>query len=297
MVPRRSLQGCSLLLACQLVASAVVSGRQLLQPIDPVFSTAVPTAWSGKGYKWGSNTSAVSPLTGNNPANGQPVAANGAWRAGDTFVSYAPGFSSGVASGDPLPGQIILWTRFQVPGDQSSFAAADPANTAYSYNYTPAAGASPVTVSWWVNDLPSALPTPNAMGVYTTDGSRDWTVKLDVNYGDVGVAGTLLYYGFSATYQGVAYSSPVGSFRAINLANNATTVNYAVASCSNWGASRCDASSASYPAAVVTCPCRSATAKRSSSAASVVAAPLLEILLSSLRLMRSLLRLWRLQRV
>jgi phosphodiesterase/alkaline phosphatase D-like protein len=114
-------------------------------------------------------------------------------------------------------------------------AAADPANTAYTYSYSPAAGSSPVAVSWWVNDVPSASPAPNAAGTYTTDGSRDWTVKLDVNYGDVGTAGTLLYFGFSATYNSVTYTSPIGSFRAINAANNAATINYAVASCSNWG--------------------------------------------------------------
>lgn len=218
-----------------LVGGVSAGGRKLLQPIDNVYSTGLPAAWTGKGYAWGSNSSAVKQPSGTNPTNGLPVTANGPWRAGDTFVSYAPGFSSGVASGDPLPGQIILWSRFQVPGDQSAMAAADPANTAYTYSYSPAAGSSPVAVSWWVNDVPSASPAPNAAGTYTTDGSRDWTVKLDVNYGDVGTAGTLLYFGFSATYNSVTYTSPIGSFRAINAANNAATINYAVASCSNWG--------------------------------------------------------------
>jgi hypothetical protein len=210
------------------------AARKLMQPIDPVFSVALPAAWSGAGYKWGSNASALNKPSGTNPTNGLPVTANGPWRAGDTFVSYAPGFSSGVASGDPLPGKIVLWTRFQVPGDQSAKAAADPANSGFTYGYSPAAGTSPVTVSWWVNDVPSASPAPNAAGTYTTDGSRDWTVKLDVNYGDVGTAGTVLYFGFTATYGSVVYTSPIGSFRAINLNNNAATVNYAVASCSNW---------------------------------------------------------------
>lgn len=217
-------------------------GRQLLQPIDPVYPlTASPSIWSGKPsstYVWGSNSTNLGTPSGVNPTNGLPVMANPlnkAWRAGDTFVSYAPGFSSGVASGDPLPGQIILWTRFQVPGDQSAMAAADPTNTAFTFNYAPAAGTLPVNVSWWVNNVSSATATPlEAAGTYTTDGSRDWTVKLDVNYGSV-AAGATMYYGFSATYNGVLYTSPMGKFRAIDTGNTLSTVNYAVASCSNWG--------------------------------------------------------------
>lgn len=66
-----------------------------------------------------------------NPTNGLPLAAgtNKAWRSTDSFISYPTGFSSGVASGDPLPGQIIIWTRFQPVGDVSAKAAADPTNT------------------------------------------------------------------------------------------------------------------------------------------------------------------------
>ena len=218
-----------------LVNTAAGYGRSLLQPIDPVYSPALPAAWAGKGYVWGSNSSAAGKPSGINPTNGLPVTAAGPWRAGDTFVSYAPGFSSGVASGDPKPGQIILWTRFQVPGDQSAMAAANPANTAYTYSYSPAAGTTPIAVTWWISDVPSATASPKAAGTYTTDGSRDWTVKLDVRYGSV-AAGSTMYFGFSATYQSVTYTSPMGSFRAIDVANTGmAAVNYAVASCSNWG--------------------------------------------------------------
>ena len=211
-----------------LASHAAAFGRTLLQPIDPVYSAGIPAAWTGTGYKWGSNSSMLSKPSGINPTNGLPVTANGPWRAGDTFVSYAPGFSSGVASGDPLPGRVILWTRFQPAGDQSAKAAADPSNTAYVYAYSPDNTIS-VNVNWTVSTV--ALGTV-ASGTYTTDGTRDWTVKLDVNYGTI-TAGTLVYYSFSATYQNVTYTSPIGSFRSITSAM--TTVNYAVASCSNWG--------------------------------------------------------------
>ncbi len=55
-----------------------------------------------------------------------------------------------------------------------------------------------------------------------------------MQYGDR-TSGTRLYYGFSVTQGTTTFNSPVGSFRAINAANNMTTLNYAVVSCSNWG--------------------------------------------------------------
>lgn len=212
-----------------------------------VFSPA-NAIWSGQpyianptAYAWGSNRSALQNATAmnmRNPVNGAftPVAAsstNGAWRAGDAFVTYATGFSGGVQSGDPLPGQIILWTRFQPSNDQSAKAAADPSNTNFSYNYLPAAGYIPIAVTWWVSTTNSSS-APLASGTYTTDGSRDWTVKLDVNYGVVQQQ-TQIYYGFSAAdpATGVAYQA-YGTFRSLSTAAIAE-LNYAVVSCSNWG--------------------------------------------------------------
>lgn len=63
-----------------------------------------------------------------------------------------------------------------------------------------------------------------------------WTVKVDVNYASANAAaGQTFYYGFGAVYQGVNFSSPVGRFRAINNGNTMSTLNYAVASCTNYG--------------------------------------------------------------
>ena len=191
-------------------------------------------------YRWGvSNTSALSSIiTGTNPANGQPIKAAGNYRAGDTFVTYATGFSTGVHSGDPLPARIMLWTRFQVPGDQSQFAAADTVrNVNYTYSYAPAAGYMPVPVTWWLGASASGA-SPLVSGTYTTDGSRDWTVKLDVQYPSQSVAGALLYYGFSGCYGATCYSSTVGSFRSIPASNVMPALNYAVVSCSNWAFGR-----------------------------------------------------------
>ena len=155
-------------------------------PTPAVFSGAPYATPSTGTYVWGSNAAAVqnaSALGLLNPVNGAftPVAnsaTNPAWRAGDAFVSYATGFSTGVQSGDPLPGQIMLWTRFQPSNDQSAKAAADPSNTAYVYNYLPAPGYIPISISWWVSTANSSAAPLLASGTYATDGSRDWVVKL-----------------------------------------------------------------------------------------------------------------------
>ncbi len=139
-----------------LLCFAALLARSSAQPTDSLFSPS-PAIWSGAGYKWGTNTSALrASSSGTNPANGLPLSRNGAWRTGDTFVNYGFGFTSGVASGDPLPGRIILWTRWQPAGDQSAWAAADPENTQYTYNYNPAAGYVSTPVAWWLG--------PNATG-------------------------------------------------------------------------------------------------------------------------------------
>ena len=215
----------------------------LFSPAPAVFSGAPYASPATGTYTWGSNAAMlqnVSALGMNNPVGGAftPVTNTGAWRTGDAFVTYPTGFSAGVQSGDPLPGQIILWTRFQPSNDQSAKAAADPSNTAYVYNYLPASGTIPITVSWWVSTSNSATsPAPQMTGTYLTDGSRDWVVKLDVNYSNVITVTQqqTLYYGFSATdtATNTAYTAS-GSFRAILNANMAS-LNYAVVSCSNWG--------------------------------------------------------------
>ena len=230
---------------------ALIPAPQAAQPIDNLYSAAPPIWNSATFHAWGAATAfgnatqfatpgAVSLAAGGlniNPANGQPLAAgtNKAWRSTDTFIAYPTGFSSGVASGDPLPGQIIIWTRFQPAGDASSKAAADPTNTAYVFNATNPAGYLPMNITWWLG--PNANGgSPTATGVFPTDGSRDWTVKVDVNYAAASAsAGQAMYYQFSNAYGGNTYTSALGSFRAINAANTLSQLNYAVVSCSNYG--------------------------------------------------------------
>src|SRR5690606_28886431 len=67
----------------------------------------------------------------------------------------SPLFVHGVASGDPLPDSVILWTRVTV--DDPSAA---------------------VEVTWRIATDP-ALEDEVASGTFTTDAGRDFTVKVD----------------------------------------------------------------------------------------------------------------------
>ncbi len=88
-------------------------------------------------------------------------------------------FLHGVASGDPLPDAVILWTRAEPKGGESS-----------------------VEVTWTIATDPELTQTVDG-GTVTTDASRDFTVKLDV----AGLAaGTTHYYRFEA----LGESSPIG---------------------------------------------------------------------------------------
>lgn len=68
-------------------------------------------------------------------------------------------FEHGVASGDPLPDRVLLWTRVTPPEDHDG---------------------SPIEVVWRVyRDV--ELADEVRSGRLTTDASRDWTVKVDAN--------------------------------------------------------------------------------------------------------------------
>lgn len=93
--------------------------------------------------------------------------------ADDTLPTYdfdgTPGpedlFQHGVASGDPLPGAVILWTRLTIDS------------------------AEPVEVFWEVARDPDFQDRVGA-GFVATDADRDFTVKLDA----VGLAAATTYY-------------------------------------------------------------------------------------------------------
>jgi alkaline phosphatase D len=113
------------------------------------------------------------------------------------------GFGHGVASGDPLPDGVIIWTRIS------------------------GASGEPVAVNWQLAADP-AMRSVLQSGVLTTGPDRDYTVKVDVR----GLpAGSHLYYRFRVT----GMDSPVGRTRTLPT-GMPESANFAVVSCSNYPA-------------------------------------------------------------
>lgn len=118
--------------------------------------------------------------------------------------SLAP-FYHGVASGDPEPNRVILWTRVS------------PEET------TPEAEQE-ISVAWQVATDPQ-LSNLVASGVTTTDSSQDYTVKVDAQ---LPTAATTYYYQFSALDK----QSLIGRTRTAPE-GDVDQLRFAVASCSS----------------------------------------------------------------
>ncbi len=113
---------------------------------------------------------------------------------------YAP-FYHGVASGDPLPDRVIIWTRVTPQND------------------------NPIDVEWKMATDPE-LTNIIQTGTFTTNADRDFTVKIDV--GDLS-PGSTYYYNFSA----LGVNSMTGRTRTVPV-GNVSKLRFAVASCSHY---------------------------------------------------------------
>ncbi len=113
-------------------------------------------------------------------------------------------FEHGVASGDPLPDGVILWTR--VSPEQTS---------------------EPIEV-WWEMALDEAFTERTAQGTLMTDASRGFTAKVDVP--DL-VWGRNYFYRFAAQGR----FSPIGRTRLAPKSNDASKLRFGVCSCANYG--------------------------------------------------------------
>lgn len=137
---------------------------------------------------------------GGAPDGGEPLPASGDAPPPDSELSKAV-FQHGVASGDPLPDAVILWTRV-----------------------TPVkAGAVAVT---WQIALDAGFSRIVGAGAVLTDEERDHTVKVDAGGLD---PGKTYYYRFIA----LGGSSPVGRTRTAPR-GGAGRLRFAVASCSSY---------------------------------------------------------------
>ncbi|KUN39264.1 alkaline phosphatase [Streptomyces longwoodensis] len=138
-----------------------------------------------------------------------PLAAALPARAADE----APAFLHGVASGDPLPDGILLWTRV------TPTAAA-----------TPGSGTGPDLEVEWVIALDKSLTTVVAKGSVTATAASDHTVKADVR----GLQpATDYWFRFSAG----GTDSPVARTRTAPAVDAAVPgLRFGVVSCANWEA-------------------------------------------------------------
>ncbi|MCB9232808.1 MAG: alkaline phosphatase D family protein [Bacteroidia bacterium] len=116
-------------------------------------------------------------------------------------TAHAP-FWEGVASGDPLPDRVILWTHFRA----DSFAA------------------PPETLSWQVS-VQASFASLAASGTVVTDSSLDWTAKVDA----AGLSSGQPYF--------YRFQDSQGNYSAVGQTKTASTANLtsfkaAVMSCS-----------------------------------------------------------------
>ncbi|MFE3657015.1 alkaline phosphatase D family protein [Streptomyces sp. NPDC059165] len=126
-------------------------------------------------------------------------------------AEQAPAFLHGIASGDPLPDGVLLWTRITPVPDA-----------------VPGSGKGPETEVTWEVAEDRGFSNVVARGRTTASAASDHTVKVDVR----GLRhGTTYYYRFGA---GEALS-PVGRTRTAPAADAApSSVRFGVVSCANW---------------------------------------------------------------
>ncbi|NJR42951.1 MAG: hypothetical protein HC767_10090 [Akkermansiaceae bacterium] len=122
-------------------------------------------------------------------------------------------FSYGVASGDPLPNRVIIWTRI------------NPSAAA-----TPGSGLGAPVRGIWEVSANSNFTQRVAFRRFVTSAATDHTVKIDV----AGLqSGTEYYYRFNA----LGVNSPVGRMRtAPSNGSTPSSVRFGLVSCSNFEA-------------------------------------------------------------
>ncbi|MFG5719787.1 alkaline phosphatase D family protein [Streptomyces murinus] len=125
----------------------------------------------------------------------------------------APAFLHGVASGDPLPDGILLWTRITPAPDA-----------------TPGSGIGPDTVVSWVVATDKALTQVVSKGSTTATAASDHTVKADIR----GLQPATDYW-FRFSCGGT--DSPVARTRTAPAATaDVSGLRFGVVTCANWEA-------------------------------------------------------------
>jgi alkaline phosphatase D len=153
-------------------------------------------------------------LAGSAAAAGSGALAVGAApSAGASTPGSAATFRHGVASGDPLPGAVVIWTRVTPTAEA-----------------TPGSGTGPSTTVGWQVATDAGFRSVVRKGTVTTGVERDHTVKVDVT----GLAAATTYY-----YRFTLGSAVSGTGRTRTAPARGASVDrlrLGVVSCSNWEA-------------------------------------------------------------
>jgi alkaline phosphatase D len=121
-------------------------------------------------------------------------------------------FTLGVASGDALPGAVVIWTRLTTAPTEPGLGMT---------------GVGPVAVDWEVAATPRELgASPLAAGTVLADPADAWSVHVDVT--GLRPDGTY-YYRFRAG----GWTSPVGVTRTTPVPSASRPARFAVISCEN----------------------------------------------------------------
>ncbi|MFC9788390.1 alkaline phosphatase D family protein [Rhodococcus sp. NPDC127528] len=176
--------------------------------------TRVPTD-AAKKTTGSSGVSRRGLLTGTAALAGAGLAAATFGRASAAPAGAAPGFVHGIASGDPLPDRVVIWTRI------TPTAAA-----------TPGSGVGEQVPIRWEMATDPAFASVVRSGTVTATADSDHTVKVDVT----GLQpATTYYYRFTAASLGDV--SPTGrTLTAPAATADLDRLRFGVVSCSNWEA-------------------------------------------------------------
>jgi alkaline phosphatase D len=137
----------------------------------------------------------------------------GATSAAAASAQEAPAFLHGIASCDPLPDGVLLWTRITPTPDA-----------------VPGSGKGPDTAASWEVAEDKGFTRVVARGTTTSKAASDHTVKVDVR----GLRPATAYY---FRFNVGASVSPVGHTRTTPATDAATPgVRFGVVSCANWEA-------------------------------------------------------------
>lgn len=125
----------------------------------------------------------------------------------------APAFLHGVASGDPMPDRVILWTRVTPSPDA-----------------TPGSGRGAATPVTWEVSTDESFSSIVTTGSVVTDPASDHTVTVDAT----GLAADRRYH---YRFRAGAVTSPVGRTRTAPAAGSSpANLRFGVVSCANWEA-------------------------------------------------------------